>query len=383
MDVAVTEARRTLYAAHIREYGGALGTQKQLENLYDQSNGKDKEGFKADLRELVEVGRLLWDTLFQDQRERVRELRRTILADPAVIQIARAGHSTYVFPWALLYEIPMEPGDPDAWKFCSIIDKWNPQSDLSDKAQGICPHEADHTAMNTICPYGFWGIRHVIEQPPSTPRLVREVVTSTPPPQAILVTSKQLDQELMTHHLKEIALALSGFIMRPADSRSSMRSWLEVNAIELIYFYCHGLDTIAKKAPPQPYLGIGDKGRLMPGDLGAWFEGRWTDDHWSLTSPLVFINGCHTVSIIPGSLVQFVDAFAGVGAAGVVGTEITLHQRVASEVAEVFLKTLRQPGENIGSALRAMRLHMLRKGNVMGLAYTAYCSADLRFVDMP
>jgi hypothetical protein len=94
---------------------------------------------------------------------------------------------------------------------------------------------------------------------------------------------------------------------------------------------------------------------------------------------LVFINGCHTAEITPRTLVQFVDAFAGVFAAGVIGTEIAVHQQVAGEAAEEFWRRL-QAGASVGEALRGMRVHLLRKNNLIGLAYTAYCSADLRLV---
>ncbi len=383
MSAAVTAARQALLDAHIEVYGGKLGAQVQRKNRYNARNAKSREDFKGDLRKLAEVGRVLWDALFGDQRERARGLRHTALARPAVIQVARAGRSTYVFPWALLYELPIEPGDPDAWWFCPIVDEWDPESDPTGDILASCPYERRHDELNVLCPYGFWGVRHVIEQPPSVPRLALQVTTELPPPRVVMVKSKQLDTKLTDAHITQVTNALPGFLMCPADSRPLARKWLGADAMELIYFYCHGLDALLPGAVPQPYLGIGVDDRLVPGDIGVWFEQLWSPQHWERTAPLIFINGCHTVAVTTSSLVQFVDAFAGVRAAGVVGTEITLHQRVASEAGAVFLQALRRPGASVGEALRTTRLHLLRKGNVMGLAYTAYCSATLGFAGLP
>jgi hypothetical protein len=71
-----------------------------------------------------------------------------------------------------------------------------------------------------------------------------------------------------------------------------------------------------------------------------------------------------------------VDAFAGVYAAGVIGTEVLLHQQLANEVALEFLKRF-FTHQSVGRALSEMRMHFLRKGNLLGLAYTAYCSSNL------
>ena len=30
-----------------------------------------------------------------------------------------------------------------------------------------CPYEAEHPKKNVLCPYGFGGLRHLIEEPPS------------------------------------------------------------------------------------------------------------------------------------------------------------------------------------------------------------------------
>jgi hypothetical protein len=96
---------------------------------------------------------------------------------------------------------------------------------------------------------------------------------------------------------------------------------------------------------------------------------------------LVILNGCHTTQLTPLSPVNFVDTFAAARAGGVIGTEIALAQGTASEAIELFLDGFAgDDGVGVGEAVRRMRLALLSKGNLLGLGYTAYCSADLRLV---
>jgi len=372
---AIGAARTAMREIHLEELGGQLGARRQLVNRYDRGNAKRLVEFQADLRRLAPLGRALWDVLFTDKPELRRDLRRRALAQPAVIQVARTGGSVFVFPWALVYDIPIEPGNPGAWAFCPVVGALGGGGGGGDLDR--CPHEAGH-GLNTLCPFGFWGFHHVVEQPPTMParRTLPVAVNARPPAGAVVALSPSLDARLTAAHLERVEAELASFTVTQTDTRAELAQELARPALPLVYFYCHGLRDPVAGAEGTPSLEVGDGERLVPGDLGAWFEEVWPDDHWKATPPLVVINGCHTAEITPRSLVQFVDAFAGVYAAGVVGTEVTLHQQVAGEAAEELWRQL-AAGATVGGALRSMRLRLLRKGNVMGLAYTAYCSADL------
>ena len=124
-------------------------------------------------------------------------------------------------------------------------------------------------------------------------------------------------------------------------------------------------------------LEIG-RGDLIAGDdINQWALAGWSEGHWKDTAPLVLINGCETVAMAPADPGEFVNPFIGAGAAGVIGTEVAMDQPVAG-AAEHLLHALLEPEATIGSALQRMRRALIAKGNVMGLAYTAYCSASLR-----
>jgi hypothetical protein len=60
----------------------------------------------------------------------------------------------------------------------------------------------------------------------------------------------------------------------------------------------------------------------------------------------------------------------------VVGTEIPIHEYLANTFGEFFLTRLLR-GEPVGRIIHDFRLELLRKRNVLGLAYVPYCYADL------
>jgi hypothetical protein len=101
--------------------------------------------------------------------------------------------------------------------------------------------------------------------------------------------------------------------------------------------------------------------RLIPSDLTG-LEIDWTDVH-----PLVFINGCHTADFTPDDLLNFNQVLSYCRAAGVIGTEISVPECLARFFACGFLRQFRS-GDT------------LQRCNLLGLAYTPYCSISLQMI---
>ena len=378
MRSAMANARRALVDIHIAE--GMFGKKSKFRG----DNTKPFEQFQADLSALASRGRELWTAVFPD-RARIASLKSQ-LRTKSVIQIARTSVSRFVFPWAMLYDFPLEVGNPDAHVVCDFAHNWYQvprDGRLALQDLDECPYAKSHT-FNTICPFGFWGFRHVIEQPPSTygwdlPQEIRARATRK------MLVGVSRDLTSAHDHLHEIQMALgTRFNVDCCDTREAIASTVDASPqLEFLYFYCHGRHR-PQDAGLDTYLEVGDRQMLCPADIGAWNE-KWIGrqpSQWEDTTPLVFINGCHTTDLTPDALVSFVEVFMGAHAAGVIGTETTVHENVASEAAEVFWEnfcSLDKDGKprSLGEALRNMRFGLLRKGNLMGLTYTAYCSAGL------
>jgi hypothetical protein len=341
---------------------------------YDQQNRKPTDAFIQDLKALALLGSQLFSAVVPDRDDRV--YLREQLRNRAKIQVTRVTKTA--FPWALLYDIPREVAVP--WTLCRLLREWDSAADELSAYPDGCPYQSEH-GINVLCPYGFWGIRHLMEEPPSITRgVLRDTIRVYPPARAALVRSLALNPALTEQHFTDLRGCLSPpFDLLSCDSRALLRSAFADPTLPLVYFYCHGgRALVADTAMEIPSLQIGQDDQITPTDFAAWDEaGGWTSAHWADTAPLVFINGCETAKLTPEDILSFVQALAGMHAAGVIGTETTVDQTIAGEVALRFYQQFCGARASVGRALHRMRIDLLRKGNISGLVYTPYCSMDL------
>jgi hypothetical protein len=366
MRTSVDAVREALRNAHFVE------KDEKRTSLLDETNAKKRPAFELDLERLAMLGWKLWTALLKGESEWTEDL-----GSPANIQVSRVAGTNFVFPWALVYDIPLESHAPHAP--CELLDHWDRMPAIVEGAARRCPYEATHARKNVLCPFGFWGFRHVLEQPPSMPKgrtLQTSVRPQNQPPALAAFVSLRLDKAVTKQHVQALR-GLGQLHVTDEASIDLMKQRLN-GAVEVVYYYCHGgREPLAGTSQTTPYLEIGQDERFQPSDVSTWRHVDWPRDHWETTSPLVFINGCHTAEITPEALVTFVDEFAVARAAGVIGTEITIHQLLAGEAAEEFFRYFQAPAVTVGKALHLMRLRLLAKRNLLGLAYTPYCSGEL------
>ena len=334
---------------------------KEPEYLYNKDHTPvDKETFGARLIDLAELGQMLYERLFGTERGRqVAEALHQIEAsqsEPLVVQIARLTLDT-VFPWAVLYDRPLRynPGKN------VVCDRF-----LSEGTCGAdCPHADD---PNVVCPSGFWGFRYILEQPLRPPGAFSSIATrlaSSGSPELALVFGPELG--LAKKHGQEVKTVVGdrGTGTAYADTTSLLEAMRK--GPELVYFYCHGGNT-----PFRQWLVVGEDDPLMPSYLGDDLRQVWTDG-----APLVVLNGCHTGKYDPSTLLSFVHRLGAVGAAGVIGTEIPIHERLGDYFGRYLIDHLLN-GESVGQIVYDFRWELLKQHNLLGLVYSPYCYADLR-----
>ena len=99
---------------------------------------------------------------------------------------------------------------------------------------------------------------------------------------------------------------------------------------------------------------------------------------WKQIHPLVFINGCHTTALQPSTAYDLVTGFVDTaGAAGVIGTEITIFESLACAFGRDFLRQFLDQGRSVGNAVRGARLTLLKNQNPLGLVYLPFALASL------
>ncbi|MFJ1751350.1 hypothetical protein [Kitasatospora sp. NPDC088134] len=365
--VAVLEqVRADLFACHA-EQRVENGDEVWM-NLLNETNSKDSGALRRDMTRLARRGWSLYQMVVRSRPE--REALKRVLDRPSTIQICRTELNDLAFPWALLYEIPVEADAP--------LEQCGPgwEQLRRDPTARACPDPTRHP-LNTLCPYGFWGFKHIIEQPASVPsggRVHLEAGPASASPSLTVARGTDFDPTTVERHLAALGALFPD--LRVCDRKDAFRLALTGAPPTGVYFFGHGLDPDPGEGSTPTVLGIGGEDRILPEDLAAWGEApEW--EQWARHGgPLVFLNGCHTVDHDARTWLPFVDVLAGLHAAGVIGTEITVDQGLAEEFAERFW-ALMLSGQDVGSALHRTRMELLGKGNVLGLAYTAYCSAAL------
>lgn len=326
----------------------------------DDHTPRDDKTFRRALLQLAELGQMLYDRVLgtengQRVARQLREIEQT-QQGPLVLQIARLSLDA-TFPWAVLYDRPLR-FNPGRNVVCErFADEVTCGQD--------CPHVDDD---NVVCPYGFWGFRYVIEQPLRPPGSYSSVATTLPGngrPQVSLVFGTGLG--LAQDHRSGVEQII-GTRAEPTvyESTDALLQAMQAGPA-VVYFYCHGGNT-----PFRQWLVVRDDDPLAPTYLGEHLRKDWADG-----APLVVLNGCHTGKYDPSTLLSFVHRFGALGAAGVVGTEIPIHEYLGDAFGRYLLEHLLD-GVPVGQVVYDFRRELLGKHNVLGLVYVPYCYADLK-----
>jgi len=353
---------------------------------FDRDNRGSRGQFLEDLCVLALAGSGLFVQLTTGSDASFNEQLETRLRGSRLIQIASVRSANYAFPWGLVYDHEFRAG-----RLTTLCDTVGRVLDAGGSVEQLvgtpcfadeCPERHN---PRVVCPSGFWGFRHVLEQPlltlpamdhpdgddaedvRGTPR--HDVVTSIPlagaaTPEVVIGLSEALSD--WSPHAKAARELLGGYAA-VHSSIDELLSSLQRLDLHLAYFYCHG-----GRKRSKPFLGLGTSR-----EEEALFPQYLKPLAWPARHPFVFINGCQTVGITPDDLLTFNRMFARAEASGVLGTEISIPERLAQSVAIEFFEGFRRR-ESVGEIVRRIRLGLLARRNPLGLAYTPYCMASLR-----
>ena len=298
---------------------------------------------------------------------------RALMRTPGLLQIAAKESAAFYLPAALLYDYDFDTNATDL-DLCPVFLDAVRAPDALDACpcfRGQCPSIG---VLNRVCPSGFWGYRHRIGLPVSLPRdkagdiEVETQLVHTGSPAVLVAVSTDQRFTGLDAHVKQLQGLFPPPTWNYADSREQCLTLLKTALPHIVYFFCHfGMYKGA------PFIQVGKIG-----------EGAITGDNllaygiaWKNPRPLVMVNGCRSTALEPDQALDLVTDFvATAGAAGVIGTEITVFEPLARAFAEQFLRRFRD-AVPVGEAIRSARLHLLQLGNPLGLAYVPFVIAGL------
>lgn len=345
---------------------------------------RDPERLQEDLINMATWGSTLYYIIIKD--EETRDKLKTLLAKPGLIQIAMKNNPKYYFPAGCVYDqkIVTEDGRPVSLcpRFADALKKGE-NLENSDCFKGPCKilqesEKDEQTKGKIVCPFGFWGFRHCVTMPLS----VNDADAPTRIPVQDIVkipVAVSEDLELYGKHIASLkTLGQPGLKTEweNADNFQTLIALLKQSP-HLVYFYCHGGAVRAGADDQDPFLSMGPKDKQF-----QLFKRTicMQDIVWQNPQPLVFMNGCHTAAIDPGTMINLVEPLLiDARGAGVIGTEITIFENMATIFAEECLRRFLN-GDPIGWAIRGARLKVLAGGNPLALAYIPFVAADLKLV---
>jgi subtilase family serine protease len=365
---------------------------------------------ERNLVNLARNGYRLFDELFLSQEnglapERLEAFHQ-LLQEPATIAIARCRGDSTTMPWAALYDryldVERELALCPVFKRQVTRNEWAPdqsrllqQHDLLDnpaacRAQSACPGRGPQ-AQTTVCPFGFWGMLHQIEQPlhQVTPTPVGEAPPELADPafeQTLFLERPARTRPKMAlnafprlrfaeRHRQEFeALARSGAVELVYETdRDQALALLQQGGHHLYYFYCHGIveDNVFKlKLGPADEPGYISSANLNPLAI-----------HWpAQPHPLVILNGCATMALTPELVHGFMGKLRRLGAAGIVGSEVQVWEGLACPFGYLVVSGLLS-GHSLGEAFLDARRQLQRQLNPLGLVYAYYARAGLHLHD--
>jgi hypothetical protein len=364
------------------------GTEEEWDSAHDQYLYRDRkvnlDRLKADLINLALWGYPFYERLSQRLAGRgIDDLAlQELMLKPGIVQIALKESPSYILPVSLIYDYDLDVGAPDL-SLCPTFTGALQNGDVLENSpcfQGDCPSRGER---NVICPSGFWGFRHYLgtpltvvdtddpdeDEPGGPARDVPPTIEVKGPFRVAAGVATNLD--LVESHIDKLRHLRPETLLDYADTRARVFEVLK-GSPHLVYFYCHG-----GYSGTAPYLQVGgDESQIIDPSNIKVYRIRWESPR-----PLVFINGCHTTSVAPLQALQFISPFVTrARSAGVIGTEITIFEELATVFAETCLSRF-YAGEPIGKAIRNARLVLLQEGNPLGLVYIPFVMAGLTVVD--
>lgn len=368
--------------------------------------------------DLARHGWQLYDSLFRsvpvkEFSEERRIAFEAALADPkpGVVSVAVC-KSSWTLPWAAVYDKPIDGGSPRL-QLCEVFadqlgnNVWDEQGalvgapkDLIDdpaacRALPSCPLNTPRRRKVTVCPFGFWGMRHQIEQPL---QMISATADGEVPAElgseGFLQTSAILHRpgdavragggafpfQRFQDHMDALA-GIAGIDFKFWEDRDDVLDnlFLSENGLQLVYFYCHG-----RKVDGVYSLQVGPLGE----DTGTTIVAANIDNDdvlWGrdgTPQPLVLLMACESSAARIEVANDLFDKLNRINAAGVVGAEIDIGVRLGRETG-LDLMTRVAGGVSVGEALLQMRRDLLRRWNPLGLVLTANAPAALHLCAAP
>jgi hypothetical protein len=310
------------------------------------------------LRILAAQGEFMRRRLFGN--DPLSEVRRVQVVSP---------YSADFFPVEYLYD--RRPPKPDA----VLCPAFAASTGVSARCDGC--GAADDGSV--VCPMGFWGLNRVIERQvrpidlaghaPPEPRTGDDLL---PPVDGVVLAASDHVNDENPNEVTETLAALNEITDARSYLASDWQQWRQLSSEHqpvLLVALPHNVDNeLGFQA-----LQISADRELALNEIGT--------DYRPPPESVILLLGCNTAAAVV-EYEDFIAGLRGAGAAVVVGTITYVLGMQAAPLAREFVRQFWSLGADqavpLGEVVRAVRTRMVRDGNPLALAMTAFGGADWR-----
>lgn len=352
-------------------------------NTYIPAGTPPTAEFHEVVRKLADVGNELFRRVFKEASGPMRdEMRRLAKSSDETIQVIRH-NANYAFPWTVMYDFKtpdLRPGDPLP-PVCLGRKNGNAAAGTPSPEDEPRPFACGHGPDDRVyCIWGFWGVRHKIEElvaiGDSLKNAVQKITPSPNGPVAALMigTPDEYTAEMQT----QLQAALGSQLV-PLTSNDELLDllWTQGKRPAVLIMLGH-MET--KPAPQRFELGRPPNEKwLLSKTIDEFIVDRkeWAEQ----PRTLVLFMACSSGATELVTLNDFVTSWITAGSAAIVGTEcLTFSRLVARFAREVTVDLLAKSPKSLGEAVLAFNRRMISSGNPLGFVFNSLGDADLSVV---
>jgi hypothetical protein len=344
---------------------------------YPPAGGPPSEDFKRVIRALADKGSGLYKAIFTRVNDSMQdELRMLAGASDKTIQVVRHDPN-FVFPWPILYDFPLPQnihGAPPP-PVCLGYDGAAPAAPADYPAQK-CAHGFQD---EVYCVYGFWGIRHQIEQLVEIGGQTKNAVTQIVPVshektvRLAVGTTDDYTKELVKQMSQSLGTSFVETNLSAEDLLDLL--WDDAQRPSILVVLGHlQLQPVAAE-PDEPRIVLVPSQKWLTADLilkRLMLKSRWKKQ----PNTLVLLMACSAGATEISTLNDFVTALTSAGAAAVVGTECLTFSSLVSRFAHEVTSELWKK-KTLGEAVKFFNRRLVSSGNPLAFVFNYLGDADL------
>ncbi len=374
---------------------------KRFRTLLQRTTKAAAPEFDGTVRQLAQIGSKLWYEVSRSFKQDTSALRALHNGEVRTIQFVRHG-SLLPVPWQAIYDYAIPEGDAFTSARVCLAD--GPVIRPYRTGDTGCRHCGD---ANVICIEGFWSVRHRIEQLTedlATDAVAADVVKAQPgsaTPAGVVQGTRSARSDTIVvpagNPLAAFGLGLSSGATndvlarlrerlgkdlhewKAEDAPVEAKLWEPARRPAVLVLLSH-MEPARDEQNLPPRLRAYDSA-----DAGARISApgllrrKVLQDGWGADPlPLVLLLACGTAVTELGELSNLVDAFFGLGAKAVAGTECDVRASQAGEFAEQVLTGLLIGKEKLGEIVRVYHRDALQRGDAFPFVFTVYGNAGLK-----